>query len=237
MTAMDRLLIIITRPDGQSEIGELWNEPDKKIVGDSMVWVINGQNTGLPGSRGWNGGLNAISNRPTLSDFRSIGVIYHRQAGKFNDGTDAATELNASFPGVGDRHNAYSSGGHPERPEYVEHRAMAAAIEAAPPSENAWALFDHFWLTCFKDPILEDLILLLQTHARKKSEGDPIEDLETLKAAVSLNGQGETQGNSATVSDEALSLVNRRLYNRTGYDALRTALVEAVVAREGNPNG
>lgn len=236
MTAMDRLLIIITRPDGDSEIGALWQAVGKKSVGGNMVWVIDGQTTGLPGLRGWADGFNAITERPTLSDFRSIGVIYHRQDGKFSDGTNAATDLNASFPRVGKRHSAYSSGGHPERPEYAEHRAMAAAIEAAPQSPNARALFDHFWLTCFKDPILEDLILLLQTHARKKSEGEPIEDFDTLKATVAGNGQEQAQGNGRTIADIAIELVSRRLAAGTGYYALRTALVEAVVAREENPN-
>lgn len=236
MTAMDRLLIIITRPDGQSEIGELWNEPYKKLVGDSMVWVINGRDIGLPGSRGWANGFNAITARPTFSDFRSIGVIYHRQDGKFTDGTNAATELSTSFPGVGDRHNAYSSGGVPERPEYVEHRALARAIEADPQSPTAGALFDHFWLTCFKDPILEDLILLLQTHERKKSEGEPIDDLEELRTAVANNGQGQAQGNGRAISNKAIELVSPRLTAGTGYDALRTALVESVVARYENPN-
>lgn len=224
MTTMDRLLIVITRPDGQSEIGVLWSVADKTTVGDSMVWVIDGSTTGLPGSRGWTAMLQGITDRPTFSDFLSIGVIYHRQDGKFSDGTNAATDLNASFPGVGDRHNAYSSGGHPERPEYIEHRAMADAIQADPQSENAQALFDHFWLTCFGDPILEDLITLLRAHALAMANGNG-KDYVTKEKIESITGY-------ATAAEKAKVAISNLRGEDYTYEAVREALVTAVKEQE-----
>lgn len=91
--------------------------------------------------------------------------------------------------------------------------------------------FDDLWRFLNGDPILEELILLLKTHAMKKAEGTEIGTLADLNGALVSVGQG--QGNGTTIADETARLVTTRLGNGSGYAALRQALVSAIVEREG----
>lgn len=93
--------------------------------------------------------------------------------------------------------------------------------------------FDDLWRFLNGDPILEELILLLKTHASKKAMGTAIGTLSDLKGAVVPSGDEQVQGNSTTISNEATELVRTRLSNGSGYGALRQALLSAIVEREG----
>lgn len=88
--------------------------------------------------------------------------------------------------------------------------------------------FDDLWCFLNGDPILEDLILLLKTHAAKKAGKVEISDLETLKSTV--NGE-------ATIGEEALAKVRENLNGVNSYETLRTALIKAVVKQEGMKRG
>lgn len=93
--------------------------------------------------------------------------------------------------------------------------------------------FDDLWRFLNGDPILEELILLLKTHASKKAEGTEIGTLAGLKGAVVPSGQAQGGGNSPTITDETAELISTNLDNGSGYEALRKALVSAIVEREG----
>lgn len=123
-----------------------------------------------------------------------------------------------------------------------EHNSSTAKREAYPYQKLAACLrkgyviqedFDDLWCFLNGDPILEELILLLKTHASKKAEGTEIGTLADLTGAVVPSGQAQGGGNSPTITDETAELVSTNLDNGSGYEALRKALVSAIVEREG----
>lgn len=241
---MSKLLIIITSA-GTPEIPEIWQEAGLRNVPDGIertIIVIDGVVLQQYDPEGevhtWAEYVSQAftPHQQLYTNGISVGVVYHRVT--VNRELEAA--VRTYFNGRHVELRDFSGGGRGANANpmwnglYVP---LAEAVQAVPQDATLiTAKFDEFWLDRFRDPILEDLILLLQTHARKKSEGEPIEDLETLKTAVANNGQGQAQGNGRTISNKAIELVSHRLAFGPGYDALRTALVESVVAREENPN-
>jgi hypothetical protein len=240
---MPKLLIIITSA-GTPEIPDIWQAAGLQIVPNGIertIVVIDGVALRDYDPAGevydWRAYVSQALNphQQHYTNGISVGVVYHRVT--VNHELEQA--VRTYFNGRSIELRDFSGGGRGANanPMWNElYVPLAQAVQAVPQYATLiTATFDKFWLDRFRDPILEDLILLLKTHALKKAEGPSIGTVDELQRALVREGSGEQQDRGMPVSEETISLVNTRLGDETGYDALRQALVGAIVARN-DPN-